>query len=311
MKKNFFLLLTSVFPLVLLSQNYAEAHLKVHEITTVLIGEQKKYAEANKQFKELFTKYDYRFIEGLRPALENRLCNMNGTWEKDSTDIDFFLKRIASIGILKKSILDICSCTDNATLAVIEQKVNIYDSFANSNRNRELISLIDSMFKEDQRVRLTKVSQEEFWRADSLNLIVLKDLMAQYGRFLGVRDLDLPTANKYMLLIHHLEPEMILETWHNKIIEGIKNGDLCPIRLSNSIDYAIFKDHQIIDGKFSVRHSRYGMTNFMGLAHPVRDIDEANRLRKEIGLIPLDEYLKKNDIRYDVEAFKQRVQLIE
>jgi hypothetical protein len=296
---------------VLLSQNYAEAHLKVHEITSVLIDEQQNYAEANRQFKELFSKYDYRFRSGLETALKNRLCNMNGTWQKDSADIDFYLKRIASIGMRKIDILDICSCTNNATLAIIEQKINIYDSIANSKWNKELISLIDSMFKEDIRVRTTEVSKEESWRIDSLNLVVLKDLMVQYGRLLGVRDFDVSTMNKYTALIHHFEPEMILETWHDKILESIYNGDLCPIRLSNSIDYAIFKDHQIIDGKFSTRYSRYGTTNFRGISHPVKDIDQANKLRKEIGLMPLDEWLKKENLRYDVEAWKERIQLIE
>jgi hypothetical protein len=300
-----------VFPFLILAQNYAEAHLKVHEITSNLIEEQKNYVKANKQFKELLDQYDYRFIEGLRPAFENRLCNMNGTWEKDSAEIDFYLKRITSIGYSKDSILSMCGCTDNTTFAIVEQKVNIYDSIAKSNLNKDLVALIDSMFNEDQRVRIQEVSNEEFWRADSLNLIILKNLMAQYGRLLGVRDFDMSTADKYALLIHHFEPEMILETWYDKILDGIRNGDLDPVKFSNSIDYAIFKGMDIIDGKPAVRYSRYGMTNFRGVCHPVKNLDEANILRRNIGLPPLDYYLKKNNIIYDIEVFKQRVQLIE
>lgn len=311
MKTASFFILSVVFSLSLQSQNYAEIHLKVHEISTNLIAEQKQYADANKQFKNLLTQYDYRFIEGLKSAFENCLCNLKSTWEKDSANIDFYLKKIVTIGYSKKAILEICKCSDNATIAVIEQKIDFYDSIANLSLNNDLINLIDSMGEADQRVRMPGIPNDELRRVDSLNLTILKNLMSQYGRLLGVRDLNLPTVNQYALLLHHLSPEMILKTWHEKILGSIHNGDLSPETLAHSIDYAIFKDMDIIDGKPAVRYSRYGMANFLGICHPVKNMEEANKLRKEIGLPPLEYHLKKHGIIYDVEAFKEKIQIIE
>jgi len=311
-----FLIIISVllFPFKVSAQNYVEAHLKVHEIMTHLIEEEKNYEEANKQFKELFTQYDYRFfIPGHRAALVNILCNMKRTWESDSIDIDFYLKQSAFSAMDKKGVLNNCKCTDSLTFNRIEQKLNIYASLAILNLDKELLHLIDSMFIEDQRVRQPNITEEEYFRVDSLNLVILKKLMDQNGRLLGIRDLGGNAMHKYEILIHHLEPEMILETWYEKIMDGIYSGDLDPQRFSNSIDYAIYKGFAIVDGKPAITYSRFGTMmsqspDGKSICHPVKDINETNERRREIGLPPLEYYLKKNDIIYDVDAFKQIIE---
>ena len=296
------------YPFLLFSQNYAEAHLMLHDITTNLIEEQKNYIEANKQFKKLFTKYDFRFFSpGHRDALLNILCNMNGTWDNDSVDIDFYLQQSIFSSAEKVHILNNCQCTDSITFSIIERKINNYDSLSYFSFDKELINLIDSIYKEDQRVRQPGVQLEELFRVDSINLVILKKLKNQYGRLLGIRDLGGSGMRKYELLIRHLSPEILLNEWYDEIIKGICRGDLNPQSLSNSIDYAIFKNIEIIDGKPSINYSIYGTTIFQDVGHPVKDIKKANRLRREIGLPPLEYYLKKNNIIYDVEAFKQKI----
>lgn len=310
MKKSLTSLLVVVITVTLSAQNYAEAHLKVHQISTNVIIEQKNYELANTLFLELFEKWDYRFRDGLQTALFNRLCNMHGTWGKDSIDIDFYLQKIVLTPLTKNEILETCRCADDKTQTIISQKINFYDSIAQSKLDKELISLIDSMFAEDQRVRTNEVSREESWRVDSLNLVVLKELMNKYGRFLGVRDLG-KSARKYEMLIIHLEPEQILDVWHDKILESVYRGDLSPSGMTYAIDYAIFKSFEIIDGRPAVRYSRYGQTNFGNLVVPVRDIEETNKLRKSVGLPPLEYRIKMENLIYDVDIFKNRFQLIE
>ena len=314
MKQILFILLSFLLILSINAQNYAEAHLKVHEIISNLIEEEKNYEEANRQFKELFTQYDYRFfIPGHRAALVNILCNMKRTWESDSIDIDFYLKQSAFSAIDKKGVLNNCKCTDSLTFNRLEQRLNVYDSLAILNLDKKLIHLIDSLQREDQRVRQPNITQEELLRVDSLNLVILKRLMNKYGRLLGIRDLGGDAMRNYEILLHHLGPEMLLDTWYDKIIEGIYNGDLNPQRFSNSIDYAIFGNMMIVDGKPAITYSRFGATMLQSpdgksICHPVKDINEANERRREIGLPPLEYYLKKNDIIYNVDAFKQIIE---
>jgi hypothetical protein len=297
--------------ITLLSQNYAEVHLKVHEITENIIKEQKNYAEANRQFKELFTQYDYRFVKGLRAALLNRICNMQGTWEKDSSDIDFYLQKIASVWSPKSVVMN-CGCADTSLLSVIEQKANLYYSIAVLNYDKELINLVDSLYKEDKRVRLTDVSREEFLRVDSINMVKLTKLTNRYGRFLGVRDLDFESMKNYETLITHQQSEMILEIWNDKILAGISDGDLDPERYADIINIAIFHRFKIINAKPAVDYSRYGNPTFQlynqSFSYPVKDVEKADKLRSEIGVPPLKYHLEELGITYDVEAYKRWIE---
>jgi len=104
---------------------------------------------------------------------------------------------------------------------------------------------------------------------------------------------------------------MILNTWYDKILESVYKGDLYSVSMAYAIDYALFKDMEIIDGKPAVRYSRYGQADFGNLCVPVKNIEETDQLRKRIGLPPLEYRLKKDELIYDVDKFKTIFQLIE
>ncbi|MDR2927511.1 MAG: hypothetical protein LBV41_04835 [Cytophagaceae bacterium] len=186
---------------------------------------------------------------------------------------------------------------------------NHYYSIASLNYDKELISLIDSLYKEDKRVRLTDVSREEFLRVDSINLVKLTELTKRYGHLLGVRDLDFESMKNYETLITHQQSEMILEIWNDKILAGISDGDLDPERYADIIDIAIFHRFKIINAKPAVDYSRYGNSTFQldnqSFSYPVKDVEKADKLRREIGVPPLKYHLEELGITYDVEAYKR------
>ena len=147
--------------------------------------------------------------------------------------------------------------------------------------------------------------------ADSLNLIELEKLLQQYGTFPGVRKLGVFGMSELKILIHHAKSEQILDKWYDVLIQLVIDGEFAPILIATIIDYAIFCNGYPINNKWATQYVKYGTGTFNGICAPVKNIEQTNHWRREIGLPPLEYDIKKRGVKYDEAEYRKYVQIIE
>jgi hypothetical protein len=312
MKRAFFVILFSVLSFVVLSQNYkyyANINYRIYEIESVLIEQEKDYHTANQEFKKLFSQCDYRFLNGYKIALNNLFCNLHSTWDTDSIDIDFYIKKV-SLSYPKEDVLFWClSCADSKTKNVIKKQIKKYDALRKTQENKDLINKVVSMCRKDQRVRNVKgysrSAQIAIEIIDSLNLIELDKMFTQRNSIPGIRELGIKGWIDLSTMLHHFSYKWLLK-WNNYILKGINNGDFAPETIADILDYTRRGNKaKVVEGKLHLPYSIYGENVMSGIGFPVKDIEEANRKRKNIGLPPLEYSLQKMGYRYSEKDFIQ------
>lgn len=147
--------------------------------------------------------------------------------------------------------------------------------------NQRLSSTIDSLYQEDQRIRLTKVDQEEFQRVDSLNFIKLRQEIERYG-FPDERLVGEESAKNAFFVILHFD-----EDKGNKIMEPILKEALYSGKISPE-NYAWIVDRRLNwgEGKEPMYYHLPTKAFFDLTAEQKIEIDKR---RYEIGLKPLSE----------------------
>jgi hypothetical protein len=291
--------------------NIFKAHLHVYEIESQLI-DKNFYDEANRAFTNLFNKYDYRFTEGYSSAFSNMFCNLHKTWLKDSILIDFYVRKLAQAMNSNIILNSYCDCADSITKDAISKHLLIYDSIFISSIDTSLVDKINQMFSKDQLVRNSNdwISMRY---VDSLNLIDFNSMLIKYGKFPGVRDVGISAVNNIHLMIDHsyIRATDEWQQWQDILIDGVHSGHFSPYSVAVSIDDAIFDNGIVIDGKWAVKYAKYGTISFKDMLYPVKNIEQANNLRHQIGLPPLECFLKQQNLKYDIEEFKKHIILIE
>ncbi len=269
------------------------------------------FDSANKAFVEIFNEYDYRFAEGISLAAENVFCNLHKTWDSDSILIDFYFQKIAR-SYSSDKLLNFCKCADSATSNVIKKRYSFYDSIFIASVDTALISKVYMMYDRDIGARTNLNDDYNIMNVvDSLNFIQLEKILEQYGTFPGVKELGMHSFNNLRTVIHHTEPIQILDKWYNILIQLIKDGEFTPSGVAGSIDYAIFKNMMLADGKPAVKYMRYGTYDYKDLCIPVKNIEQTNKWRREIGLPPLEYDLKKRGTKYDEAEFIKEIKIID
>ncbi len=186
------------------------------------------------------------------------------------------------------------------------------------NRNKKLIAILDTIYREDQKYR--KESQvlekkygwdskevQDIWKIihlkDSINVIKVKKILDEEGwlgsdiigkngnltLFLVIQHADLQTQIKYLPMLR----------------EAVKNGNAKPS------DLALLEDRVLISqGKKQIYGSQLEMdfnTKEYKLS-PMIDPDNVNKRRESVGLKPIAEYLQIWDITWDLDTFKKRME---
>ncbi|MDR0619407.1 MAG: hypothetical protein LBG17_05860 [Bacteroidales bacterium] len=311
--KRFFIQVIATFiilfvPVFSFAKNYADANWRVYEIKSQLL-EQGLYDSANNAFMDLFNTYDYRFAEGISLVTENIFCNLHKTWQKDSISIDFYFRRFARSYSADNLLNFFCKCADSSTIKKLQSQVIIYDSIFYTSVDTVLMNFVSRMHERDQKPRMEN-DYENMLIADSLNLIELEKLLQQYGTFPGVRKLGVSGMNEMKILIHH-ESEQILDKWYDVLMQLIIDGEFAPILIADIIDHAIFMNGYPINNKWATKYVKYGTAEFKGICEPVKNIEQTNRWRREIGLPPLEYDIKKRGVKYDEAEYRKYVQIIE
>jgi hypothetical protein len=192
------------------------------------------------------------------------------------------------------------------------------DKTTKVNLSKELISILDTIHKDDQKYR--EESQElekkygwhskevqDLWKIihfkDSINLIKVKKILNEEG-WLGPDIIGEDGNTTLFLVIQHADTETQIK-YLPMLREAVKNGNAKARHLAMLEDrILIFQGEKQIYG--SQIEMDYKTKEY--ILSPMIDPDNVDQRRAEVGLKPIAEYLKIFNIAWDVEKFKMRME---
>ncbi|MBP1646461.1 MAG: hypothetical protein H6Q16_2039 [Bacteroidetes bacterium] len=177
-----------------------------------------------------------------------------------------------------------------------------------------LVRKIKEMDEKDQYVRRNDVSLEIMVKTDSINQVELKKIITDLGKIPGIKELGYTTLYDLMILFRHLDCNKDFFYFiYPKIIQQTKQGEFFPEQVASMIDYYWWGCEFIQKDKTKgFSYQLYGTIQLKTndgrmIKVPVKDWEETEKLRHELGLPSLKEELDNNPkIIYDLELFKEK-----
>jgi len=185
----------------------------------------------------------------------------------------------------------------------VEKKVNEYESHLNKPLRREL----EAIFKSDQNERMMMDSvqkrfgwdskeMKELWtrqnEVDSLNLTRIKEIIKEYG-YPG-KSLAGDQSSTAWLVIQHADLKT-QEEYLPVLQDAADKGEL------SKSSFALLVDRvRMRKGEKQLYGSQIQMNNGKYEIYPIEDEPNVNRRRAEVGLGPLEDYVKHWGIEYKV-----------
>jgi len=201
---------------------------------------------------------------------------------------------------------------------VKNKQIKLYTPIFEKGKDTALISKIKIMLDNDQLARGDTVPIEEMVRVDSINHIEIVKMIKEFGKIPGIKELGNKGMENILLMLRHLEGDTNLFNFlYPYLIKQVKEGDFPPHAIASLIDYYWWANFIRIDSTKAISYQLYGIAELKYhdgclIKVPVRDWNETNRLRKEIGLESLEEELKNNpNVFYDFELFKQKYNMFQ
>lgn len=146
---------------------------------------------------------------------------------------------------------------------------------------------LDSVVISDQRIRTTNLPFEQIAEEDHRNQELVISIMEKCG-ITSLKELSRKHQSAIWLGIQHSNNKY-RKKYFPLIEEAVKNGDL------SKEQYALMKDRILMDdGKPQL----YGTQIKFGKLYDLEDPDRVNERRKEMGMKPLEEYLKNINVEY-------------
>ena len=189
-----------------------------------------------------------------------------------------------------------------------------------SKLNKALLKLLDSVYHNDQVYRFRQISidkeygirsseaqgiRQTIHSKDSMNEKIVSDLLDKYG-WLGT-DVVGENGNATIALVLQHATFATQQKYLPLMREAIKNKKADPY------DLAIIEDKVALKKKRKQIYGTYliGRENKKFYMAPIEDPELVDKRRAQIGLCSLDEYLKNWGMRWDVQQYKQDVEIIE
>jgi hypothetical protein len=182
------------------------------------------------------------------------------------------------------------------------------------NVDTALLFKITDMDFRDQSVREDDVDDREMWFVDSINRIELKKIILERGKLPGIREVDSFGLMCMNILTRHL----IWNTdffyfLHQYMLDATKEGNFVPEDIASNIDYYWFANQFIPqDSTKWMSYQLYGTMEFRldkttKIKVPVKDWEETERLRYELGMQSLKEELEETpNVIYDLDLFRHK-----
>lgn len=177
-----------------------------------------------------------------------------------------------------------------------------------------LVRKIKEMHEKDQYVRRNDVSDEIMLKTDSINQVELKKIITNLGKIPGIKELGYTTLNDLMIMFRHTDCNKDFFYFiYPKIIQQTKQGEFSPEQVASMIDYYwLVCEFVQKDKTKGFSYQLYGTIQLKAndgrmMKVPVKDREETEKLRYELGLPSLKEELENNsNIIYDLELFKEK-----
>lgn len=188
---------------------------------------------------------------------------------------------------------------------------------AEQHLDRPLVTILDSVYQDDQRYRhQIKTIEEKYgwdskemrrhWKLihhkDSSNLFIVKNILDERG-WLGEDVIGRNGNSTLFLVIQHADLETQQE-YLPMMREAVKKGN------ARAGSLALLEDRVALGiGEKQIYGSQIGRDNETGKFYvlPLRDPDHVDQRRKEVGLGPLQTYVANWDITWDVEEYKREM----
>lgn len=169
---------------------------------------------------------------------------------------------------------------------------------------RQQMSEIEKKYGAQSEEFITLVLQIE--ETDSLNLIAVEKILDGYG-WLGADVIGEQGNKTLFLVIQHSDLETQLK-YLPMMREAVKLGN------AGKIDFALFEDRIAMrQGKRQTYGSQISKDYDTGEVYvwPLIEPEKVNERRAEVGLGPIEDYVRHVGIRWDVEKHKERTKRIE
>lgn len=156
----------------------------------------------------------------------------------------------------------------------------------------EMTILLDSVHKQDQAVRTDQsISFKETVQKDYENLSTVVSIIESCG-MPGLDQLNQTQFNAIWMVLHHSPETQYMRKYFPMLEEAKNNGDMRPQ------DFATVQDRMLMrDGKPQV----YGTQISKGKLYKLKDPEYVNQRREQVGLGPIQGYLGRFNIDFNIE----------
>jgi hypothetical protein len=165
--------------------------------------------------------------------------------------------------------------------------------------------LVDSMIAKDQFDRFGGGAKQKEY--DSINLCIIKEQIIKYGKMPGLREIGYDGVDKLDVIFRHVNQRYRLDTLSRVIIQQSLRGDFPPEIPAIFIDHACWFD---ADLPYHFTRAVFGQRMYSreeDILVPFRNRDCVDKLRYELGLMPLERMIEMNDIKvYTDEELEER-----
>jgi hypothetical protein len=302
------------------AQNYPKEYFYLVKIADSLYD--------SNEYKKSADKYSEAFKANGWKGYSNDRYNAACSWALASeTDSAFFqLNRIATqMNYANYSHIttdtDLISLHNDNRWKLLLEKIKQNKEKAESNLNKTLVAILDSVYIEDQKYRQQidviekkygweSKEMKDYWKIinekDSINLIKVKSILDKYG-WVG-EDIVGEEGNSTLFLVIQHSDQVTQEKYLPMMREAVKNGK------AQGSDLALLEDRVALSqGKRQIYGSQIGRdpeTQFYYVSQ-LEDPDNVDKRRAEVGLGPLSEYVNHWQIKWDVEQYKKDLPKIE
>lgn len=298
---------------------------------------QKEYSELTKEASNLYDsknyiesaeKYSEAFIalgnKGNITDRYNAACSWALAKVVDSSFVQLF--NIAEKGnftnyahISTDSDLDILH-SDQRWSEVLEI-VKANKDKADANLDKPLVAILDSIYDEDQGLRLQvdevaekygreseemKAHWKNMSKKDSINLIKVQKILDERG-WLGP-DVVGGRGNTTLFLVIQHSDLAVQEKYLPMMREAVAKGN------ARAGNLALLEDRVALgQGKNQIYGSQIGRNLETGEMYvsPLQDPDNVDKRRTEVGLQPLHDYISRWNLTWDVEEYKMKLPELE
>lgn len=277
----------------------------------------KEYVQSGKKYAEAFVALGNK---GAVTDRYNAACSWALANQSDSSFAQLFIiarkGNYTNLGHLTTDT-DLNSLHEDERWSEVIELVRFNKEKAEAHLDKELVSILDTVYIEDQKYRKQLGEIEDKYgrdsdemtahvqiirEKDSINLIKVTTILDERG-WLGADEIGDQGNSALFLVIQHADLET-QEKYLPMMREAVQDGR------ASSRSLALLEDRVALrKGEMQIYGSQIGRDQETGEYYvlPLLDPDNVDKRREEVGLGPLADYVSIWGISWDVEEYKKKL----